>query len=282
MGKIIVGGEYFNVKDTLCCGQLFRFVPSEKKDGGYYLTSRGKRCLCYNDGDSAVVECEDGDELYFRNYFDLERDYSKIVRLAENEGGIISLSARLGKGIRIVNQDKTEALFSFIISQNNNIPRIKGIIERLCKELGEERVFAGEKFYAFPTVERMAENDVDFYKGIGLGYRAEFIKRLADGYSETFNEKELSALCTADLKARLVGIYGVGDKVANCVTLFGFHRSDSFPVDTWIEKVYREDLKGELTDRKKISDRLAARFGDNAGYIQQYLFYYKRSLESKG
>ena len=281
MKKIVYDGKYFNVKDTLFCGQLFRFRAAEKKDG-FYVNALDKRCLCYNDKDSAVIECEDIDAEFFNGYFDLKRDYAAIVKSAEKEEGVISRSATLGKGIRILNQDKTEALFSFIISQNNNIPRIKGIIERLCDGIGEEKEFLGEKYRAFPTVSVMAEQSLDFYKSIGLGYRAEYIKRLAADFDKVFDENEFSALPTTELKNRLLGIYGVGDKVANCVTLFGFHRSDSFPVDTWIEKVYREDLKGEIKDRKRISEYLATRFGANAGYIQQYLFYYKRSLENDG
>lgn len=279
MKKIVYDGEYFNVKDTLTCGQVFRFTAAG--DRGYYVNSLDKRCICYNDGGNAVIECEDRDAEYFRHYFDLERDYAAIVSAAEKEKGIIAKSARLGRGIRILGQSKTETLFSFIISQNNNIPRIKAIIEKLCDGIGEEKEFMGEKYRAFPTVSAMAAESAEFYRSIGLGYRADYIKRLADEYSAVFDEKALDALSTSELKARLTAIYGVGDKVANCVTLFGFRRSNSFPVDTWIEKVYREDLKGEIKDRKKISEYLTTRFGANAGYIQQYLFYYKRSAENK-
>lgn len=281
MKKIITDGEFFNVKDTVLCGQLFRYFPAGDKDGAYFVNSGEKRCLCYNDGDSAVIECEDFDEEYFTAYFDLARDYRAIFNAAISTGGVLARAAGLGKGIRILNQKREEAIFSFIVSQNNNIPRIKGIIERLCAGAGKKRVFYGEEYYAFPSFSELSAKPSEFFKEIGLGYRAEYIKRLADEFTDVFNEQEFDGLSTKDLKKRLVGIYGVGPKVADCVSLFGFHRSDSFPVDTWIEKVYREDFNGTLTDRNKISDEFTEKFGDNAGYFQQYLFYFKRSLEKE-
>ena len=279
MEKILFSGEYFNVSDTLLCGQLFRYFPTSVKENAYFVNSADKRCLIYQDGENTVIECENSDSEYFRTYFDITRDYSAIVSAAQNQGGVLNTAANLGKGIRILNQDKAETLFSFIVSQNNNIPRIKGIIERMCAGAGKKRTFYGEEYYTFPIFSELAAKPVEFFREIGLGYRAEYIKRLADGFNATFNEREFSALSTKDLKKRLTAIYGVGPKVADCVSLFGFHRSDSFPVDTWIEKVYRENFGGTLTDRAKISDEFTAKFGQNAGYFQQYLFYYKRTLE---
>ena len=281
MEKIVFNSEYFNVTDTLLCGQLFRYFPISGKKNTYFVNSIDKRCLIYNDGENAVIECEDADRAYFREYFDLARDYGAIVNAAKAQGGVLQTAAKLGKGIRILNQNKTEALCSFIVSQNNNIPRIKGIIERLCTGAGKKREFCGEEYYAFPTVSELAAKPLEFFKQIGLGYRADYIKRLADGFSGIFNESAFAALKTGELKKRLTAIYGVGPKVADCVSLFGFHRSDSFPVDTWIEKVYRENFSGTLTDRVKIADFFVGKFGANSGYFQQYLFYYKRTLEKE-
>lgn len=268
--------KYFNLKDTLECGQIFRFLP---KDEGYLVFSLDKCAYCYNKDGNAYIECEKQDESYFINFFDAERDYSKIVQSAiESEYEILSKSAILGKGIRILNQNPVETLFSFIISQNNNIPRIKSIIERLCTALGKKHVFMGIEYHAFPTVKEMASASLDFYKQIGLGYRAEYIKSLANSMDNGFDVISLGNLQTQALKDALQTILGVGPKVADCVSLFGFHRVDSFPVDTWIEKVYLQDFNGKLLDRNKISKWFVEKFGQNAGFFQQYLFYYKRSL----
>ena len=278
--KIKYGKEYFDIKATLECGQIFRFFPYKT---GYLVHSADKCAYCYESGEETVVECSEEDENYFYNFFDLGRDYSSIVDSAVNSGyEIIKISAEKAKGIRILNQNGTEALFSFIVSQNNNIPRIKGIIERLSAGLGEKFYFLGEERYSFPSAEKMAEKGASYFSSLGLGYRAEYIRRLAANVaSGAFSIKELCALPTEALRSELVKIHGVGPKVADCAVLFGFHRSDSFPVDTWIEKVYRENMCGEEKDRKKISARFVKEFGQNAGYFQQYLFYYKRSLEKE-
>lgn len=277
--KIKFASEYFSVKDTLECGQVFRFLPYKK---GFKVFSADKCCYCYNDGDFAFIECEKENEQYFYNYFDLNRDYSKIFNSAiEEKVEILTISAKAGKGIRILNQDLTETLFSFMISQNNNIPRIKGIIEKMCIALGEKKEFFGEEYFSFPQVKKMAERGEEFYKSIGLGYRAEYIRRLAVEIENGLDIAEWKNLSTIDLNKKLVSLYGVGKKVADCVSLFGYRKSDAFPVDTWIEKVYREDFKGTLNNREKIADYFSKKFLDNAGYYQQYLFFYKRSKEKE-
>lgn len=278
MIKINCPAEFLSIKDTLYCGQIFRFKPY--KDG-YLVNSLDKCAYCYNEDDRAVIECEETDLAYFFEFFDLNKDYSKIVSEAKEQGvEILSAAAENCKGIRILKQNPLETLFSFIVSQNNNIPRIKGIIERLCAALGELRVFMGESYHAFPTAKKMAGKDENFYKDLGLGYRAEYVRRLAVDIVNGLDISEFSSLSTVDLKKRLLSIHGVGPKVADCVTLFGFNRSDSFPVDTWMEKVYREDFKGNLKDRNKITEYFNNRFKENAGYFQQYLFHYKRLSEN--
>ena len=279
MKKIVFDSQNFNILDTLECGQTFRFLPYKK---GYKVFSATKCAYAYNEKNTAVIECEDNDYDYFFKYFDLGRDYNIINERAKDLGvEIITKSAELGKGIRLLNQDLFEAAVSFIISQNNNIPRIKSIVEKLCFSLGERKSFLDEEYYTFPTSKEMSKKDIDFYKSIGLGYRAEYVKNFACLVEGGLDLKSLFSLDTKSLKSRLLSIRGIGPKVADCITLFGYKKSDSFPVDTWIEKVYKEDLGGRLSDPKKIADELSKRFNSDAGYIQQYLFYYKRSLESK-
>ena len=279
MKKIVFPSEYFNVKDTLECGQIFRFTPFEK---GYKVFSLDKCAYVYNEGDTAVIFCKECDEDYFSDFFDLKKNYAAIVGFALNESEeVIKRSASLAKGVRILKQDATETLFSFIVSQNNNIGRIKGIIEKLCLNLGEKGEFMGEEYHAFPTIEKMSAAPVELFKEIGLGYRAPYIKRLAEDMENGFSLESFYSLPTPELKKKLLSVYGVGPKVADCAIFFGFNRSDAFPVDTWIEKVYREDFSGSIKDRNKISEYFVARFKENSGYIQQYLFYYKRTLEKK-
>ncbi len=277
MDKIVFDGEYFSAADTLECGQVFRFYP---KDGGYVAFSADKACFLKNEGANAEISCDDKE--YFENYFDLTRNCADTVVAAKNLGNsFLNDAAECGKGIRILRQDKEEVLFSFIISQNNNIPRIKGSIERLCSALGEVKEFGGESYHTFPKAADIAQKSPDFYKSIGLGYRADYMPAVADAVLNGFDLNAAEKLSTADLKKELMKLRGVGPKVADCVLLFGFNRCDSFPVDTWMEKIYREDFKGELTDRNKISEYFASVCGENAGYFQQYMFHFKRNVGAK-
>lgn len=279
MKKLVFSNEYFNVEDSLKCGQLFRFV---KHLNGYFLYVLDKCVFMCNEDKNTIIYCPDQDEEYFYNYFDMKNDYANIYLSAQNtQEEIIKISSKKGKGIRIFNQDKFECIVSFIISQNNNIPRIKGIIEKLCTSLGEKKTFENHTYFAFPTASKMATESIDFYRQIGLGYRAEYVLGFLKLVNSGFDIENLAKLPTEELKERLLKIRGIGPKVADCVTLFAYHKSDSFPVDTWIEKVYRENFNGNIKDRRKISKYFVEKFGNNSGYFQQYLFYYKRSLENR-
>lgn len=277
MTKIITEEEFFSVKDTLECGQIFRFKPFEK---GYLVFSKDMACYAYNEDGKAVIECETENEGYFRHFFDLSRDYSLIYsRAKKSRYDIVSRAAEAGKGIRILNQDKTETLFSFLTSQNNRIPRIKSIIERTCSARGVKNSFLGEEYYSFPSPEELFDEDVGFYNGLGYGYRSDFIRSTAKRLIENAGElDEMAVLSTTELKASLMSFKGVGPKVADCVSLFAYHKTDAFPVDTWIEKLYREDFNGAEKNRNKINEFFVNSFGEDSGYIQQYVFYYKRSI----
>ncbi|MBQ8725776.1 MAG: 8-oxoguanine DNA glycosylase [Clostridia bacterium] len=276
MKKITFKSEYFNAQDTLDCGQIFRYKPI---NGGFFVFSGDKACFLKTVGEWTYIECED--EEYFKNFFDLNQDYAKINGFAkESKHKIVSLSAKRAKGVRILNQLKEETLFSFIISQNNRIPRIKDIIERTCKALGKKLKFGEEEYYSFPSATDLAQKDEQFFKDLGYGYRAKYMVSVAKSVaSGQISLDGIGLLSTASLKKSLTSLTGVGPKVADCIALFAYHRVDSFPVDTWIEKLYREDFCGTLTDRNKITEWFSNEFGEYSGYVQQYVFYYKRSLE---
>ncbi len=271
MKTITYDSKFFNPKDTLECGQIFRFEPFKE---GYKVFSRDRACYVHTDGITTFVESDDPD--YFYNFFDLGRDYGAIIERANAFNvPILTRAANAASGLRLLNQDAEEMIFSFIISQNNNIPRIKKIIARLCDGLGEKRQFMGEEYLTFPTASAMAKPDAEFYKGLGAGYRDVFLADTAKRIDKEGIE-HLRALPPEDLRKQLLTYKGVGPKVADCISLFGFKKTESFPVDTWIEKLYREDFGGTLTDRNKISAYFRKAFGEYSGYVQQYLFYFKR------
>ncbi len=271
MDIITYDAKYFNPLHTLDCGQIFRFEPFGE---GFFVCSGDKACYVHSDGKTTFVESQDGE--YFYNFFDLARDYSEIVKRAQGYNvPLLTRSAAACSGLRLLNQQKEEMIFSFIISQNNNIPRIKGIISKICAELGEKREFLGKEYSAFPSCAALASAGVEFFRRAGCGYRDAYIDETAKRICAEGIEN-LEKLNTYELKKALTGYKGIGGKVADCIALFGFSRRDSFPVDTWIEKIYREDFGGTLTDRNKICSFFLETFGENSGYMQQYLFYGKR------
>jgi N-glycosylase/DNA lyase len=253
------------------CGQIFRFTPFKE---GYKVFSTDKACYVYTDGNKTIIESDDPD--YFYTFFDLDRDYKSIVEKAQSFNiPFLTSASESGKGIRILNQNSEEMIYSFIISQNNNIPRIKGIISRICEGLGERRNFLCEDYFTFPTSQILSAKAPEYYKSLGAGYRDVFLSETSKRIA-TEGIEHLKNLNANDLKKQLLTYKGIGPKVADCVCLFGFGKADSFPVDTWIEKIYHEDFGGTLTDRNKINSYFTQLFGQYSGYIQQYLFYAKR------
>lgn len=265
-GKITVfDSEYFDPHATLECGQLFRY---KKTDDGYVVFALNHKAEVKKEGNNVIIYTNS--EYFFEKYFDLRRNYGIIVSELSDKS-LIPAQAEYGKGIRILNQDPLETLFSFIISANNNIPRIKGIIERIAEGLGEKQ----DDFFAFPTVEKLASAGESFYRSVGAGYRASYLDKTARAVADGFDLERVYDTDTAEARKYLSRLTGVGPKVCDCILLFAYHKTDTFPVDTWIKKVFF-DLFGYETTPKEMSEKLLAKFGNLSGYAQQYLFYYKR------
>ena len=253
----------FSLTRTLECGQIFRFF---EKDGGYLVFSADRRVFVSQKADRLVFKNTSKAEFetYWRSYFDLERDYDHIDRrLCADER--LKIASNTAKGIHILKQDPFETLCSFIISQNNNIPRIKGIIDRLCNLLGEPMPGG---YYAFPTPEVVARCTVDDLAPIRAGFRAKY---LIDAACKVCSgEVPLSIPPYVDYQSAedmLTVIKGVGKKVAACVLLFSMGRMDAFPEDVWIKRIMEKDFP----------DGLPAEFDDIKGIAQQYLYHYNRN-----
>lgn len=269
--KIIISNPTtFDIKAVLECGQVFRY---KKTDGGYQVVAGDKKAVLKEENGKIIIE--QNDAKFFEKYFDLCRNYDIIISKLGCKG-LIGAACGFGKGIRILNQNPVETIFSFIISANNHIPRIKSIIERICAELGEDC----HEYYAFPTISALASKGEDFYFKLGAGYRANYISETAKTLESGFDIDGIYEMPTPEARKKLCALKGVGPKVADCILLFGYHKTDVFPVDTWIKKVYA-DCYGETASAAEMSKRLTAEYGDLAGYAQQYLFYYKREQKIK-
>ncbi len=252
---------------TFECGQCFRWNMDE--DGAYTGVVREGAAKLVKRGDDVYFAVSDPDRIdMWREYFDLGFDYES-ARLSFDAGDYLRKCSEFGRGIRILRQEPWEALCSFIISQCNNIPRIKKIVETLCRCFGEPVDFCGQTLYTFPSAERLAELAVEDLVPLRCGYRAPYIisaaRSVADG------EMDLDALAGMsfdDAVAKLRTLDGVGPKVANCVALYGLHQMSGFPIDTWMKRALKEHFPPDFDP---------AVLGENAGLAQQYIFYYARS-----
>lgn len=259
---------FFDVGQTLNCGQVFRFKES---GDGYDVYALSHRARIEEKRDRYEFDCDDLD--FFKRYFDFDTNY-EFIQSKVADKGLLSSAIEFGRGIHILRQDALETVFSFLISQNNHIPRIKGIIERMCAGLGKD--MGG--YFAFPTLEALAGAGEDYYASIGAGYRASYLDRTAKSLLQK-DFGSFAKLDTADLRSALMALHGVGRKVADCILLFGFNRFDVFPVDTWIKKVFEEEYRG--VPAEKLSVLLVKKYGEYAGFVQQWLFFYKRELDMR-
>ena len=255
----------FNTNQILDCGQIFRYVI---KDNVAVVNSEDKQATITTYANR--VEVATSDVAYFENFFDLKTDYSKIKTQLRKDL-FLKNAVDYGYGIRILNNNTFEMIVSFIISANNHISRIKKSIEYLCEHFGTNM----KEYFAFPTLDQLKLATIEDFKLAGLGYRAEqmfsTIQKLTS--QDIQNLKKISK---NEQFSFLTSLKGIGEKVANCILLFGLGAKEVFPVDTWINKVYNDLTNTKETDRKKITRELTNRYGKLSGYAQQYFFYYYR------
>lgn len=248
---------------TFDCGQCFRFLP--QPNGEFLGVAHGRilrlkqtetEILLYDMTEQEFLDC-------WQAWFDLSTGYADILAALTRSDETLQKAVAFSPGIHILRQEPFEALVSFLISQNNNIPRIRSSIERLCERFGK----ALDGAYAFPDPQTLAGCQVSDLAGLGLGYRDEYLldcaRRIATG---SLPLEDCFTLPLEQARALLRTIRGVGPKVADCVLLFGFHRMDAFPIDTWMKKIlaaaYPQGLPPE--------------FLQYGGLAQQYLFRYAR------
>ncbi|MDU5467076.1 MAG: DNA glycosylase [Peptoniphilus harei] len=270
--------EEFNPRDIFTCGQAFRWY--EESDGSFTFITHGKVVNAKKVADEIFLKGVDKnsfDEIFY-NYFDLSRDYKLVMdELAKDP--VMKNATDYGKGIRILNQDKFETIISFIISANNQIPRIKKAIEKISEMYGD---YLGEdenrKYYSFPSAEKLSlARPEELREFARVGFRDKRIVETANLIKDGIvNIDEIEKMELEDARRTLQVLPGVGPKVADCILLFAFDRKESFPVDVWIKRVMEELYLKEVTPKSKIASRGREVFGKNAGFANQYLFYYGR------
>ena len=273
----------FELKDIFECGQCFRW--NEEIDRSYTGVFKGNVLNVKKDKNSVIFKgiCQDDIKLVVEDYFDLNTDYEKIKEKLSKIDINMKKSVDYGSGIRILNQDLWETIISFIISANNNIPRIKGIIERLSKKYGNKISWNSKDYYTFPTANQLKNVTVEDYRQLGLGFRDvrlfETTKMILEKQIDL--EKLYSEPNTEKVREELLKLSGVGPKVADCILLFSdLKRLEVFPIDVWVRRVmndlYIKEEDEAKVSKKKIENLAKEKFGGIAGLAQQYLFYWRR------
>ena len=279
---ILKNQKSFCMKHIFECGQCFRW---NKQDDGSYTGVIKDAVLNVNQIDNTIIfkgiSEKDLKDIVIE-YFDLNHNYEELKEKLSKIDDFMKKSIEFGEGIRILNQDLWECIISFIISANNNIPRIKKIIDAISKKYGKKVVWNNKEFYLFPTVEELSKATVEELRSLGTGFRD---KRIFDTtqkiYNKEINLEEIKNMQDSkEIEEELLKLDGVGPKVANCIMLFSLKRYDVFPIDVWVRRVmndlYIHKENEEQVNKKELQNLANEKYKDLAGIAQQYLFYWRR------
>ena len=275
--------DSFNLEDIFECGQCFRW---NKENDSYIGVIKDAVVKVKKEKDKVTFEGTSVGNESFKDiiyeYFDLNTDYRELKDILRKVDSNMKEAISFGEGIRILNQDLWECIISFIISANNNIPRIKGIIERISKNYGRKIEFEGKEYYLFPTPDELSKASKEDLRALGTGFRD---IRIYNTTKKIFDDKEyLSRIenlsSTDEMREELLKLDGVGPKVADCILLFSLKRFDVFPIDVWVRRVmndlYIHAQDEDRINKKEILKIANDKFGSLSGLAQQYLFYWKR------
>lgn len=280
-GIILEGLEDFEPAHVFDCGQCFRWLRQE--DGSYTGVAMGRVINVSKEGDSIHIDntnLEDFENIWYE-YFDLGRDYGalkkKLAKMDEN----LKKAVEFGPGIRILKQDGWEMLISFIISSNNRIPMIQRAINNISERYGQKiGTYRGKDYYAFPSPEELSKASIEDLRDCKTGFRDKYIYYTTRAVlDENIDLKALVDIDHDSCHKELLKFKGVGAKVADCIALFGMRKYQSFPVDVWVKRVMQEFYGAEDMSLPKMRQFGMDLFGQDAGFAQQYLFYYVRELE---
>ena len=266
---IMINNPDFDIQKIADSGQCFRLRRSVY--GGYTLIAQNRVLRIRQTQEGCFLDCDQVEyDALWRDYFDMDTDYAAIRAEADPEDAFLQRACAYGQGIRMLRQDPWEMLVSFIISQRKNIPAIQYCIEALCLRYGDLLEDSEEgRFASFPSARRLAALDEESFLACSLGYRAKYLLAAARMVATGALDLEaIAALSDEALFSALLAVPGVGEKVANCVLLFGYHRLSRFPRDVWINRVEEREYGGSFP---------LGRYPDSAGALQQFVFYYARS-----
>ena len=274
MKELKIEVNYFNLKYTLECGQCFRWTREDE----YYIGIIKDRVIKIRQQDNYLYIISNEEEKLeesVKEYFELSKDYESIEKRISKVDEYVKKAVSNTSGLRHLKQDLFETIISYIISANNNIPRISKSVNEISKRYGKKIIFNEKEYYLFPTPEELKDVTIEEYRECGIGFRDKYIFNTVKEINEgKFNLDEIKELSTELLRDRLLSLMGIGPKVADCILLFSCGRQEVFPVDVWVERVMKKlYFKEANVSKKEILKYSIENFGSDAGIIQQHLFY---------
>lgn len=280
--EICINVKCFNLKYTLECGQCFRWECIDENKCEYIGVIKDRVIKIRQEGENLYITSSKNENLeeVVMNYFDLYEDYEKIEKRISIVDENVSNALKNTSGIRHLNQDFFETLISYIISANNNIPRISKSVKEISRRYGKKIIFENEEYFLFPTAEELKSVTIKEYRECGVGFRDSYIfSTVYDFLEGKITYEDSRTMSTIELKKKLLTLKGVGPKVADCILLFSCNRREVFPIDVWVERVmsilYFKEMDGKVK-KKDILEYASKNFGNDAGIIQQHLFYNMR------
>jgi len=264
----------FNLKDTVTCGQIFRY--EEELDNSYtvILTDRVINIKQDNDYIYFTSNKEDNLKEVIINYFDLEYDYDSINNMLLKNNPELKDIISYSKGLKMINEPKLEVIISYILSQNNRVPQIKKALDNISKEVGEKVIFNNKEYYLFPSLDNLKKLSIEDFRYLKCGFRDKY---LYEFIHSNFDINKISNLSSKEALDLLISMKGIGEKVASCILLFGYHRFDVFPIDTWVKKYMKDEYNIDTV--KDIRKFCLERYKEYSGLVIQYMFNYKRNKD---
>lgn len=269
-----------NLKDTITCGQIFRF--KEEADNSYTVVLPDRVVNLYQDKNNLLVKSNNEHDLekVIRNYLDLDRDYDKLNKLIIDMDSSLEEIVNACRGFKIINSPKFETIISYIISANNRVPQIQKVLNNIAEKYGTKVIFEGKDYYLFPSSYDMKDCTIEELRELKMGFRDAYIYEFINSVNNNKIDIESISNMTSDYAMNyLMENKGIGEKVASCILLFGYSRFDVFPIDTWVKK-YMNDTYN-ITGVKNIKKFTKDKYQEYSGLIIQYMFHYKRNKEKE-
>lgn len=268
----------FNLHDTVTCGQIFRFKVLD--DNSYTVILSDRVVNLKMDGNKLYIDSNNMDniESVVRKYFDLDYDYNlinkEIISIDKNNSNVVNSCI----GLKMINEPKLEVIISYILSANNGVPQIRNGLDNISRMFGKKVSFRGEEYYLFPTIDELKNASISDFRSCKTGFRDKYIYGIIqDIVSGNFDYNLIDNMNSDDALKYLMSYKGIGEKVASCILLFGYHRFDVFPIDTWVKKYMKDKYSLEkVSDIRKF---MLDKYSNNCGLVIQYIFHYSRNIK---